>query len=48
MSEEAQNELPLADEPQKDEFAAKLEEAADQKVEDQNDPNDLNHSEADE
>src|SRR6185312_322237 len=48
MSEEAQNELPLADEPQKDEFAAKLEEAADQKVEDQNDPNDLNNSEADE
>lgn len=45
-TEETQNELPLADEPQKDEFAEKVEAAADVKAED--DPGDLNHSEADE
>lgn len=43
-----QPELALADEPQKDEFAASLEAEADKKPEDQNDPGDLNHSESDE
>lgn len=38
----------MALESQKDDFAASLEAEADKKPEDQNDPNDLNHSEADE